>query len=99
MADKSRPTKGKPGEPEDMTLFLLLAEYGTAHIPLDRCAHQFGLTPQEAKAAARCQTLPVPAFRLGSQKSPWVVDATALANHIRERRAAAEIEWQRINAA
>lgn len=82
-----------------MTLFLVLAEYGTAQIPVERCAGQFGMTPQEAKAAARRQALPVPAYRLGSQKSPWVVDAAALAHHIRAKRAAAEAEWKRIHAA
>lgn len=86
-------------EPADMTLFLVLAEYGTAQIPVERCAAQFGMTPNEAKAAARRQALPVPCYRLGSQKSPWVVDAAALADHIRAKRAAAEVEWKRIHAA
>lgn len=86
-------------EPADMTLFLVLAEYGTAQIPVERCAHQFGMTPAQAKDAAKRQTLPVPAYRLGSQKSPWVIDAAALAEHIRTTRKAAESEWRRINAA
>lgn len=86
-------------EPADMTLFLVLAEYGTAQILVERCAGHFGLTPQEAKAAARRQALPIPTYRLGSQKSPWVVDAAALANHIRAKREAAEAEWRRIHAA
>jgi hypothetical protein len=85
--------------PGDMTLFLVLAEYGTAQIPVERCAQHFGMTAQEAKAAARRQALPVPCYRLGSQKSPWVVDAAALADHIRAKRAAAEAEWKRIHAA
>lgn len=86
-------------EPSDMTLFLVLAEYGTAQIPVERCAKHFGLTSREAKAAARRQSLPIPAYRLGSQKSPWVVDAAALADHIRTMREAAELEWKRIHAA
>jgi hypothetical protein len=85
--------------PGDMTLFLVLAEYGTAQIQVERCAQHFGMTAQEAKAAARRQALPVPCYRLGSQKSPWVVDAAALADHIRAKRAAAEAEWKRIHAA
>jgi hypothetical protein len=84
---------------EDMTLFLVLAEYGTAQIPVERCASQFGMTAQEAKAAARRQALPVPAYRLGSQKSPWVVDAASLAEHIRVKREAATQEWRRIRTA
>lgn len=93
--------KNRPGvaEPADMTLFLVLAEYGTAQIPVERCACQFGMTAQEAKSAARRQSLPIPAYRLGSQKSPWVVDATALASHIRSKRELAEAEWRRVNAA
>ena len=83
----------------DMTLFMVLAEYGTAQIPVERCAAQFGMTPNEAKAAARRQALPVPCYRLGSQKSPWVVDAAALANHIRAKREAATHEWNKIHAA
>lgn len=85
--------------PADMTLFLVLAEYGTSQIPVERCAPQFGMTANEAKAAARRQALPVPCYRLGSQKSPWVVDAPALADHIRSKRTAAENEWKRIHAA
>lgn len=85
--------------PADMTLFMVLAEYGTAQIPVERCASHFGMTVQEAKAAARRQALPVPAYRLGSQKSPWVVDAAALASHIRAKREAAESEWKRVHAA
>lgn len=86
-------------QPADMTLFLVLAEYGTAQVPLERCAHQFGMTGAQAKDAAKRQALPVPAYRLGSQKSPWVVDAAALADHIRAKREAAEAEWKRIHAA
>lgn len=86
-------------ETSDMTLFLVLAEYGTAQIPVERCAKQFGMTTQEVKAAARRQALPVPCYRLGSQKSPWVVDAVALAGHIRRKREEAEVEWKRIHAA
>lgn len=64
------------------TLFLLMAEYGTAQIPLEKCCDRFGLSPTEAKRLAIAQRLPVPAFRLGTQKSPWVISATDLAAHI-----------------
>jgi hypothetical protein len=86
-------------EHADMTLFLVLAEYGTAQIPIERCAHQFGMTPAQARDAAKRQALPVPTYRLGSQKSPWIVDAAALATHIRNKRELAEAEWRRIHAA
>jgi hypothetical protein len=81
------------------TLFLLLAEFGTGQIPVDKCCQHFGLDAAEAKRAASRQQLPVPAFRLGSQKSPWLVSAEHLASYIDARRAAADDEWRRINAA
>lgn len=84
---------------DSRTLFLLLAEFGTGQIPLDRCAHHFGMGTDEAKRAAARQALPVPAFRLGSQKSPWLVSADELASYIDAKRDAARAEWERINAA
>lgn len=84
---------------ETRTLFLLLAEFGTGQIPVERCAAHFGMTPGAAKAASARQSLPVPAFRLGSQKSPWLVSAEALASYIDAKKHAADDEWRRINAA
>lgn len=81
------------------TLFLLLAEFGTGQIPLERCCHHFGMKADEAKRAAIRQALPVPVFRLGSQKSPWVVSAEKLAAYIDAKQKAAEDEWKRIHAA
>jgi Pyocin activator protein PrtN len=75
---------------EYRTLFFLLAEFGTGHIVLDRCAHHFGLSADEAKRAANRQSLPLPAFRLGSQKSPWLVSAIDLARYIDSKHEAAE---------
>ncbi len=81
------------------TLFLLLAEFGTGQIPLERCCHHFGMKTDEAKRAAVRQALPVPVFRLGSQKSPWVVSADKLAAYIDAKHEEAEKEWKRIHAA
>ena len=75
-----------------------MAEFGTGHIPLVKCAHHFGFSPDEAKKAAAKQLLPVPAFRLGSQKSPWLISAGDLADYIDARRKSAEDDWARINA-
>lgn len=79
------------------TVFLLLAEYGTAQIPLERCAHLFGLSADEAAKRANRHGLPVPAFRLGTQKSPWLVDAAALAHFLDSRRTEAVSVWQRLH--
>lgn len=62
------------------TYFGLLAEFGAAEIPLDAVAPKyFGLNPAKAKARANLQQLPVPVYRAGSQKSPWLVSAAELA--------------------
>lgn len=79
------------------TTFALLAEYGTAQIPLDRCCALFGLDPPEAARRAGRQALPVPVYRLGSQKSPWIVDVAALAHYLDTAKARAAAEWQRIH--
>jgi hypothetical protein len=81
------------------TFFLLCAEFGTAQIPLEKCCHHFGLKPDEAKRAAVRQALPVPVFRLGSQKSPWMVSADALAAYIDAKHEEAAKEWKRIHQA
>ena len=84
---------------ESRTLFLLLAEFGTGQIPVEKCAHHFGMEAEEAKRAAKRQALPVPAFRLGSQKSPWLVSADVLATYIDAQRTAAASEWERLRKA
>lgn len=79
------------------TLFALLAEYGTSEIPLERCCHLFGLAPAEAAKRAVRQALPVPAYRAGSQKAPWLVDAQVLAEHLDRLKTEAAEEWRRVN--
>ncbi|GAB2507347.1 pyocin activator PrtN family protein [Microbulbifer agarilyticus] len=80
------------------TLFLLMAEFDSADIPLDRCCGKyFGLTWRKAAERARLQQLPVPAYRGGSQKSPWLISAADLAGHIDKCRAEAQHDWQRLN--
>lgn len=78
------------------TFFALMAEYGTAQIPLERCSSIFGISPKEAEKRAGKQLLPVPAFRLGTQKSPWLVDAAKLAAHLDECKAQAEADWRKM---
>ncbi|WP_071955737.1 pyocin activator PrtN family protein [Delftia sp. HK171] len=79
------------------TFFALMAEYGTAHIPVEKCADLFGMSPRKACEAACRQKLPVPAFRVGSQKSPWLVDAQKLAIHLDKLKIQADEEWQRLH--
>lgn len=69
------------------TYFGLLAEFGEANIPLERVAVKyFGLSFAEARRRAPARMLPCAAFRLGGQKSPWLVSATDLAELIDRQR-------------
>lgn len=72
------------------TYFGPLAEFGEATIPLTRVAPKyFGLSVDEAKRRAPGKSLPCRVFRLGGQKSPWLVSASDLAELIdRERERA-----------
>lgn len=73
------------------TYFGLLAEFGEANIPLEKIALKyFGLGSAEAKRRASIKRLPVRAFRLGGQKSPWLVRAADLAELIDQRRTQAQ---------
>ena len=78
---------------------MLLAEYGTGDIPLAKCADKFGMSPAEAARRAKVQGLPVPVFRAGTQKSPWLVSATALAEWLDKQEKAANDAWQKIRDA
>lgn len=69
------------------TYFGLLAEFGEANIPLARVAPKyFGLSYEEARRRAPTQMLPCRVFRLGGQKSPWLVSASDLGELIDRRR-------------
>lgn len=67
--------------------FGLLAEFGEANIPLDKVARKyFGLSYEEARRRAPAKLLPCRTFRLGGQKSPWLVSAVDLADLIDRQR-------------
>ena len=69
------------------TYFGLLAEFGEANIPLERVAPKyFGLSFEEARRRAPSKMLPCKTFRLGGQKSPWLVSAADLAELIDRQR-------------
>ena len=80
------------------TYFGLLAEFGEAEIPLQRvCEKYFGLSVSKAKRHACMQQLPIPAYRVGSQKSPWLISAADLARHIDQQRQLATDQWASMN--
>ncbi|WP_425508245.1 pyocin activator PrtN family protein [Tahibacter soli] len=76
---------------------MLMAEYGTGQIPLSKCAHLFGLSTDEAAKRAGRQSLPVPTFRAGTQKSPWMIDAARLATYLDRQKERAESDWAKLN--
>lgn len=81
------------------TYFGLLAEFGVSEIPLEQiCVKFFGLSVPKAKRRACLQQLPIPAYRTGSQKSPWLISAIDLAEHIDKQRVASAKEWTEINS-
>jgi hypothetical protein len=69
------------------TFFALMAEFNTGQVPLSEvCEKYFGLDYRTACKKALIQQLPVPAYRGGSQKSPWLVSAQDLAKWIDDCR-------------
>lgn len=79
------------------TFFALLAEFGSAEIPLEAaCDKYFGLDYKIARRRATAQLLPIPAYKTGSQKSPWLVSAQDLAQLIDDRREEALKHHQRM---
>ena len=68
----------------------LLVEYGRTTMPLsDLCEPYLGMSSERATIMAREGTLVLPAFRLGGQRSPWLVHLFDLAHHIDAQRGAA----------
>lgn len=81
------------------TYFGLLAEFGTAEVPLEQiCEKYFGMNSRKAKQRAAMRQLPIPTYHAGSQKSPWLVSITDLAEHIDKRKAEAKKEFERVNS-
>jgi Pyocin activator protein PrtN len=80
------------------TYFALLAEFNSASIELEKVSQKyFGLSKQEAARKANMKQLPIPAFRMGAQKSPWMVHAEDLANLIDAQRDKAKREFDKMN--
>lgn len=80
------------------TAFLLLAEFGAADVPVELVAERYlALDAKTAKARAARGALPFPAYRCGSQKTPWLVRITDLASWLDEQRAKAVSEWNQRN--
>jgi hypothetical protein len=75
---------------------MLLAVHKSPAVPLrDISAQYFGLKPAIAARHARVNKLPVPAYRLATQKSQWLVSINDLAKYIDDTYAKARSEWSR----
>jgi len=80
------------------TYFGLLAEFGTAHVPVVEIgAKYFGLSEKEAKRKASSNDFPFPVFRIGTEKSTWVADIADVANYIDKVKEKAKKEYSLAN--
>ena len=81
------------------TMFLLMAEFETASIPLsDVCEKFFGMKPATADKKAALGQLPIPTFRAGeSQKAPRMIHIQDLADYIEKQRAAGIEVFRQMN--
>lgn len=72
------------------TMFLLMAEYETATVPLSQvCEKYFGMKATTAERKAADNKLPIPTFRTAdSQKAPRMVHIADLADYIDVQRKA-----------
>ena len=70
------------------TMFLLMAEYETATVPLSQvCEKFFGMKATTAERKASENKLPIPTFRTAeSQKAPRMVHIADLADFIDRQR-------------
>lgn len=76
-------------------VFLLMAEFEAAYIPLEQIAPKYlGMDERTWKRAASTQSLPFPVFRAGSQKAPWLVNVNELARYLDAQEAAAKKDWR-----
>ena len=74
------------------TMFLLMAEYETATVPLSQvCEKYFGMKATTAERKAADNKLPIPTFSTAdSQKAPRMVHIADLANYIDYQREASK---------
>lgn len=81
------------------TLNAIIAEYGTAEIPLERiCERYLGIGVKVAKERAASSTLPLPAYKT-ARNAPWHVRAADLAAMIDAEAEQARERWQAVRGA
>ena len=78
-----------------------MAQHETATIPLENIREEyFGIsTKAEADRRAKRHELPVPAFKLGKQRSTWLIHVEELASFIDKTALEQKETWKRMNTA
>lgn len=80
------------------TLFLLLAEFGSGHVELEKiCEKYLNMTPEIAARNASTASLPFPVIKLGTKKGTWLVALSDLALYLDTERFKARSEWEKVN--
>jgi hypothetical protein len=75
-----------------------MAEFGSVDVGAEKAAERYlGLDAKAAKARASRGELPFPVYRCGSQKSPWMVRITDLAEWIDKEREKGINDWRARN--
>lgn len=78
------------------TIFLVMAEFESAEIPLGKVCDQFGLELPQAKRKAADHALPIPFYKK-AVKGGYFCSATDWAEYLDTKSAAARSEWNKTN--
>jgi hypothetical protein len=78
------------------TLFLVMAQFESAEIPLEKLCEQFGLALPHAKRKAALHELPVPFYKK-TTKGGYFCNASDWAQYLDSKAAAARAEWNKMN--
>lgn len=83
------------------TLMFLMMEYETPVVPLKKVHEKyFGIeNTYTANKRAKDQDLPVPVFRMGSNKSEWLVRLEDLAFYIDKQAEETKKVWEKMQRA
>ncbi|MGZ5053334.1 MAG: pyocin activator PrtN family protein [Methylobacter sp.] len=77
------------------TYFGLMAEFQRAHIPITEIgAKYFGFDERKAKSMAADNKYPFPVFRLGSNKTTWMVAIEDFAAYLDKVKEKAKAEYK-----
>ena len=72
-----------------------MAEFGTGHIPVVEIGKKyFGYDERKAKAEATKNGYPFPVFRVGTQKSIWMVDIVDFSDYLDKVKEQAKEEYR-----